>query len=113
MALSPTGVPAWQGICANRVAVGKYGIKNIADLSNPKKAAIVKEPCFVSRRGLPTPILGDQGGGRYPTNVLIYWEFSLLIGDGGEGGIRTPDTLASMPHFECGAFDHSATSPSL
>ncbi len=32
-------------------------------------------------------------------------------GHGGEGGIRTPDTLASMPHFECGAFNHSATSP--
>jgi hypothetical protein len=32
---------------------------------------------------------------------------------GGEGGIRTPDTLASMPHFECGAFNHSATSPAL
>ena len=32
-------------------------------------------------------------------------------GPGGEGGIRTPDTLASMPHFECGAFNHSATSP--
>ena len=32
---------------------------------------------------------------------------------GGEGGIRTLDTLASMPHFECGAFNHSATSPSL
>jgi hypothetical protein len=32
---------------------------------------------------------------------------------GGEGGIRTPDTLASMPHFECGAFNHSATSPVL
>lgn len=31
--------------------------------------------------------------------------------NGGEGEIRTPDTLASMPHFECGAFDHSATSP--
>jgi hypothetical protein len=30
---------------------------------------------------------------------------------GGEGGIRTPDTVARMPHFECGAFDHSATSP--
>jgi hypothetical protein len=30
---------------------------------------------------------------------------------GGEGGIRTPDGLAPMPHFECGAFDHSATSP--
>ena len=33
----------------------------------------------------------------------------LLIG--GEGGIRTPDTVARMPHFECGAFNHSATSP--
>jgi hypothetical protein len=30
---------------------------------------------------------------------------------GGEGGIRTPDTVARMPHFECGAFNHSATSP--
>lgn len=37
------------------------------------------------------------------------WAFRGLTG--GEGGIRTPDTLASMPHFECGAFDHSATSP--
>src|ERR1700733_784824 len=32
-------------------------------------------------------------------------------GDGGEGGIRTPDTVARTPHFECGAFNHSATSP--
>src|SRR5436189_2601171 len=32
---------------------------------------------------------------------------------GGEGGIRTPDTVARMPHFECGAFNHSATSPNL
>ena len=30
---------------------------------------------------------------------------------GGEGGIRTPDRLAPMPHFECGAIGHSATSP--
>ena len=36
---------------------------------------------------------------------------TLLSHDGGEGGIRTPDRLAPMPHFECGAFDHSATSP--
>ena len=27
-------------------------------------------------------------------------------------GFRTHDTLASMPHFECGAFNHSTTSPS-
>src|SRR6204780_1657650 len=30
---------------------------------------------------------------------------------GGEGGIRTPGALARTPHFECGAIDHSATSP--
>jgi hypothetical protein len=34
-----------------------------------------------------------------------------FVRNGGEGGIRTPDGLAPMPHFECGAFDHSATSP--
>jgi hypothetical protein len=33
------------------------------------------------------------------------------VHNGGEGGIRTHDTVARMPHFECGAFDHSATSP--
>ena len=31
--------------------------------------------------------------------------------DGGEGGIRTPGTLARTSHFECDAIDHSATSP--
>ncbi len=36
---------------------------------------------------------------------------TLVAGSGGEGGIRTPDRLAPMPHFECGAFNHSATSP--
>jgi hypothetical protein len=30
---------------------------------------------------------------------------------GGEGGIRTHVTVARKPHFECGAFDLSATSP--
>ena len=34
-----------------------------------------------------------------------------MLDYGGEGGIRTPDTVARMPHFECGAFNHSATSP--
>ena len=31
--------------------------------------------------------------------------------NGGEGGIRTPGTLARTSHFECDAIDHSATSP--
>ena len=29
----------------------------------------------------------------------------------GEGGIRTPGTVARTPHFECGPIDHSGTSP--
>lgn len=33
--------------------------------------------------------------------------------NGGEGGIRTPGTVARTPHFECGAIDHSATSPAV
>jgi hypothetical protein len=35
----------------------------------------------------------------------------IAILNGGEGGIRTPGTFARTPHFECGAIDHSATSP--
>ena len=31
--------------------------------------------------------------------------------NGGEGGIRTPDTLSGMPVFKTGAINHSATSP--
>lgn len=37
VAISPIGVPAWQGICANRTAADKYGFKDISDLSDPKK----------------------------------------------------------------------------
>src|SRR5262245_52668726 len=29
------------------------------------------------------------------------------------GRDSNPDTVTRMPHFECGAFNHSATSPSL
>ena len=45
----------------------------------------------------------------------LRWTLRDVLGRmlGGEGGIRTPDTVARMPHFECGAIDHSATSPIL
>jgi hypothetical protein len=36
---------------------------------------------------------------------------ALNKGSGGEGGIRTHGALPGTPHFECGTFDHSATSP--
>ena len=50
---------------------------------------------------LPRPFVGANPAKRAAASRLA----------GGEGGIRTPDRLAPMPHFECGAFDHSATSP--
>lgn len=37
IALSPLGVPAWQGICATRVAADRNGIRDISDLSDPKR----------------------------------------------------------------------------
>lgn len=39
VAISPLGVPAWQGICATRTAVERYGIKDISDLNDPQKTA--------------------------------------------------------------------------
>ena len=38
---------------------------------------------------------------------------SCLFNLGGEGGIRTPGTREGTPHFECGPFNHSGTSPVL
>jgi hypothetical protein len=40
----------------------------------------------------------------------VSWE-SEKSAIGGEIGIRTLGTLTGTPHFECGAFDHSAISP--
>ena len=37
----------------------------------------------------------------------------LIRISGGWGGIRTPETLARLPVFKTGAFNHSATHPSL
>jgi hypothetical protein len=36
-----------------------------------------------------------------------------MLNDGGEGEIRTPDTLSGTLAFEASAFNHSATSPDL
>ena len=38
--LSPKGVPAAQGICVTRETADKYGIKDISDLADPKKATV-------------------------------------------------------------------------
>ena len=41
--------------------------------------------------------------------ALVRHHAKMVIG--GEGGIRTPGTVARTSHFECDAIDHSATSP--
>ena len=44
-------------------------------------------------------------------SYLTYVGLPIRNCPGGEGGIRTPDTLADIHDFESCAFDHSATSP--
>ena len=47
--------------------------------------------------------------GEQAIQIRNYLMISMVYG--GEGGIRTPGTVTRTPHFECGAIDHSATSP--
>ena len=41
---------------------------------------------------------------------LYIWQLNVKLG--GEGGIRTPGSLATTSVFETDTFDHSVTSPS-
>src|SRR6185369_10545457 len=69
------------------------------------------EPHQGARLGLG---LGHKGGVRVqaPRDVRRSRGCGARASEyGGEGGIRTHDTLSSTPHFECGTFNHSATSP--
>ncbi len=61
-----------------------------------------------ARRG---PRVGPLFRGGLSVSVAAGLPAEALAKAGGEGGIRTHGTVARTPHFECGAFDHSATSP--
>src|ERR1700678_888253 len=62
-------------------------------------------------RAVPVPIpRRGESDLRRVLQIQLSNNINCLV-DGGEGGIRTPGTLARTPHFECGAIDHSATSP--
>ena len=77
-------------------------------------SAIVRLNDSIAKRAL-------TGGATPPPEAEEPWfQFSEALGahlnenrgaPGGEGGIRTPGTVTRTPHFECGAFNHSATSP--
>jgi hypothetical protein len=48
------------------------------------------------------------------TSIFKIFSFkisTLYVVHGGEGGIRTHDTVAGIPVFETGLFNHSSTSP--
>ena len=65
-------------------------------------------------RTLAHPLPPSQAATREPRRgrvSLASKTLAISYTVGGEGGIRTHGTLAGTPHFECGAFDHSATSP--
>ncbi len=42
---------------------------------------------------------------------LVFLGMGCGLGVGGEGGIRTLETLASLPAFQASALSHYATSP--
>ena len=48
-----------------------------------------------------------------PGSMMARHFYNGLMPAGGEGGIRTHDEIAPIPVFETGAFNRSATSPSL
>jgi hypothetical protein len=60
-----------------------------------------------------TDAAGEPLGGSKAVEFIWASDSSRLVSGvrGGEGGIRTHGTVAGTPHFECGAFDLSATSP--
>lgn len=64
-------------------------------------------PTAGSGVGLFTPGIPSQNAG-----AALRFQINQLIVNGGWGEIRTPGTLTGTPHFECGAFNRSATHPS-
>ena len=80
-----------------RVATNASDVEENRLSANGADAAHVANPRNVRRNSQPSE---DK-----------YARYMRYLIRGGEGGIRTPDTVTRMPHFECGAFNHSATSP--
>ena len=70
-----------------------------------------KVSAFVREQARPVVVIHKFHRAGFELLKFIIQNQRYALRFGGEGGIRTPDRLAPMPHFECGAFDHSATSP--
>lgn len=77
----------------------------------PVKYSMHRSETCLCVAGMEEPTDVQSGPKSGPGQAAAQEKSTKTAGDGGEGGIRTPDGLAPMPHFECGAFNHSATSP--
>jgi hypothetical protein len=66
-------------------------------------------------RGGCKPQKASEGPQKTRASLVKCEDYATFKGisksSGGEGGIRTPDSLSAMSAFEAGAFNHSATSP--
>ena len=62
---------------------------------------------LVTEEGFPLTLVPSRRSGQ----ALVPLTLLCCGGQDGQGGIRTLDTLASMPPFQGGAFNHSATCP--
>ena len=93
--------------CSSGVVL-KFGAREIAALAVRKsRTPAVSQSAFATRHPRkPRKLRGEYRSHRKPK---ISFNINKLTG--GEGGIRTPGTLARTSHFECDAIDHSATSP--
>ena len=97
------------------LADGEGGIRSRVSKRNASRTRISLRPATPAR-----PRLRYRSGGSaasalriQPYSRKIESPNTLVSGSlfCGEGGIRTHGPVTRTPHFECGAFDHSATSP--
>ena len=66
---------------------------------------------FCGLRHAEAELLRGERRLRKPTGGLRHAVGPLRRTEDGSERIRTSDGVSPMPHFECGAFDHSATLP--
>ena len=108
---APTGNAGW----SSPVARQAHNLKVVG--SNPAPATKFASTASASSLSA-SPLIATTISTRFIARASrrssqlheLNW-ISRTSSNGGEGGIRTPGTLASTSHFECDAIDHSATSP--
>ena len=125
--------------CASSLALGRFfsgreakKLHYITPQADPSRCAVAVQWLFQALPGtrsaieaaLIEPLLASPNDKRlFPkrapdtkttVEALVSPNHILLLDQlvvGGAGGIRTHDGLSTTPHFECGTFNHSATSP--